>query len=81
MYYQISLVANVEPRPHLIRVVTGGFPRVQEALQLGHGQDRRDALRVLPVRTPGAAPGPGEPGHERHLPGHPDACLLASVRE
>lgn len=48
-------------------MVTGCFPRAQQLLQLGHGQGRGDALRVFSVRRPGAAPGPGEPGHERHL--------------
>lgn len=62
-----SLVSDVEPRPHFVRVVTGGFPRVQEPLQLRHAEGTGDPVRVLPVRRPGAAPGPGEPGHESHL--------------
>lgn len=62
-----SLVSDVEPRPHFVCVVAGGLPGAQQPLQLGHRQDRGDALGVFPVRRPGAAPGPGEPGHERHL--------------
>lgn len=62
-----SLIPDIEPRPHFICVVAGGFPRAQEPLQFRHGQGRRDALAVLSVRRPGAAPGPGEPGHKRHF--------------
>lgn len=62
-----SLVSDVEPRPHFVCVVAGGLPGAQQPLQLGHRQDRGDALGVFPVRRPGAAPRPGEPGHERHL--------------
>jgi len=61
-----SLVSDVEPRPHLVRVVAGGLPGAQEPLQLGHRRRRGGAPRLLPARRPGAAPGPGEPGHERH---------------
>ncbi len=62
-----SLVSDVEPRPHFVCVVAGRLAGAQEPLQLGHRQVRGDALGVLSVRRPGAAPGPGEPGHERHL--------------
>lgn len=62
-----SLVSDVEPRPHFVCVVTGGFARVQEPLQLRDAQVSGDPIRVFSVWRPGAAPGPGEPGHERHL--------------
>lgn len=62
-----SLISDVEPRPHFVCVVTGCFARVQQPLQLGHAQGTGDALGVFPAWRPGAAPGPGEPGHERHL--------------
>lgn len=61
-----SLVSDVEPRPHFVRVVAGRLARAQQPLQLGHAQVRR-RFGVFPARRPGAAPGPGEPGHERHL--------------
>lgn len=48
-------------------MVAGSFARAQQPLQLGHGQQRGHALGVFSVRGPGAAPGPGEPGHKRHL--------------
>lgn len=63
-----SLIPDVESWPYFICVVTGGLARAQQPLQFGHGQGRRDALAVLSVRRPGAAPGPREPGHKRHLP-------------
>lgn len=62
-----SLISNVEPWPHFVCMVTGRFARVEEPLQLGHAQIRGGAFGVLSVRRPGAAPGPREPGHERHL--------------
>lgn len=66
-YHANLLISDIEPRPHFICVVTGCFAGAQQPLQLGHGQSRRDALAVLSVRRPGAAPGPREPGHKRHL--------------
>lgn len=48
-------------------MVAGCLARVEQPLQLGHGQDRGGAFGVLSVRRPGAAPGPREAGHERHL--------------
>ena len=62
-----SLVSDIKSWPHFIGMVAGSLAGVQQPLQLGHGQDRRHALRVFSVRGPGAAPGPREPGHERHL--------------
>ena len=66
-HFPYSLVSDVEPRPHFVGMVTRRLARVEEPLQLGHARDRGGALAVLSVRGPGAAPGPGEPGHERHL--------------
>lgn len=65
--YVNSLVSYIEPWPHFVCMVTGGFARVKEPLQLGHGQVRGGAFGVFSVWRPGAAPGPREPGHERHL--------------
>lgn len=62
-----SLISNVEPWPDFVCVVAGRFARAEEPLQLGHAQLRRGAFGVFSVRRPGAAPGPREPGHERHL--------------
>lgn len=76
-----SLVSNIESRPHFICVVAGGLAGVEEPLQLGHAQVRGDALRVLSVRRPGAAPGPGEPGHERHFPWKTRGTCLRNITE
>lgn len=65
--YVNSLISNVQPWPHFVRMVTGRLARAEEPLQLGHAQVRGGAFGVLSVRRPGAAPGPREPGHERHL--------------